>query len=128
MTRHGARVLVIDDNAANLELALYLLRAFGYEAEGRSDGASGLEAARSGRFGIVLTDILMPGIDGYELARRFKSDAGLSSTPLVALTAFAMGGDHERIIAAGFDGCITKPIDPHGFVAEVESYLQPTSA
>lgn len=124
----SARILVVDDNAANLELALYLLRAFGHRAEGRSDGTSGLDAARSGSFDIVLTDILMPGIDGYEFARRFKDDASLSSTPLVALTALAMGGDRERIVAAGFDGCITKPIDPQAFVAEVESYLRPRPA
>ncbi len=118
------RVLVIDDNPANLELVVYLLRAFGHEVEGHDDGTSGLEAARTGRFSIVLTDILMPGIDGYEFARRFKSDASLLSTPLVALTALAMGGDRERIAGAGFDGCITKPIDPQDFVAEVESYLR----
>ncbi len=121
----SARILVIDDNAANLELAVYLLRAFGHDAEGCADASSGLEAARAGDFGLVLTDILMPGIDGYELARRFKSDARLSSVPLVALTALAMGGDRERIAAAGFDGCITKPIDPQRFVPEVESYLHP---
>jgi CheY-like chemotaxis protein len=120
------RVLVIDDNPANLELAVYLLRAFGHEVEERADGTSGLEAARSGRFSIVLTDLLMPGIDGYEFARRFKSDPHLSSTRLIALTALAMGADSERIAAAGFDGCITKPIDPERFVAEVESYLLPS--
>ncbi len=123
----SARILVIDDNAANLELAVYLLRAFGHDVEGRADAASGLEAARTGNFAIVLTDILMPTIDGYELARRFKSDARLSSTPLIALTALAMEADRERIAAAGFDGCITKPIDPRRFVGEVESYLRPAA-
>ena len=121
----SARVLVIDDNAANLELAVYLLRAFGHDAQGYADPAAGVAAARTGDFAIVLTDILMPDIDGYELARRFKSDPGLSSTPLIALTALAMDADRERISAAGFDGCITKPIDPQAFVAEVESYLRP---
>lgn len=119
------RVLVIDDNPANLELVVYLLRAFGHEVQQCSDGTSGLDAARNGKFSIVLTDILMPGIDGYELARRFKSDAMLSPTPLIALTALATGADRERIGAAGFDGCITKPIDPQAFVAQVESYLRP---
>jgi CheY-like chemotaxis protein len=122
------RVLAIDDNAANLDLVVYLLRAFGHEVESRADGEAGLEAARNGEFSVVLTDILMPGIDGYEFARRFKSDPRLSSTPLIALTALAMAGDRERIARAGFDGCITKPIDPERFVAEVESYQRPSVA
>ncbi len=102
---------------------LYLLRAFGHEAEGRSDGVAGYEAARDGAFDLVLTDILMPGIDGYEFARRMKSDARLASTPLVAVTALAMSGDRERIDAAGFDGYIAKPIEPQSFVADIETYL-----
>ncbi len=124
----SARILVIDDNAANLELAVYLLRAFGFDPEGRTDPAAGLAAAHTGDFAIVLTDILMPGIDGYEFARRFKRDVRLSSTPLIALTALAMDADRERIAAAGFDGCITKPIDPQRFVGEVESYLRPITS
>jgi two-component system cell cycle response regulator len=120
-----ARILVVDDNPANLELMLYLLRAFGHEPHGESDGRSGLEAARTWKFAIVLTDILMPGMDGYEFARRFRTDSELSSTPLVAVTALAMPPDRERILQAGFDGCITKPIDPRRFVSQVESYLLP---
>ncbi len=118
-----SRVLVVDDNAVNLDLMLYLLRAFGYEAAGHGDALSGLEAALSGDFAIVLTDILMPGIDGYEFARRFKSASHLSSIPLVAVTALAMSGDRERIAEAGFDGYIAKPIEPRSFVAHVQAFL-----
>jgi two-component system cell cycle response regulator len=118
---------VIDDNPANLDLMLYLLRAFGHDPEGRSDGTSGFEAARTGQFALVLTDIFMPGIDGYEFARRFKAESKLASTPLVAVTALAMSGERERITKAGFDGYITKPIEPQSFVAQVESYLRPAS-
>lgn len=117
------RILVVDDNATNLDLVLYLLRAFGYRAEGVGDGIAGLTAARSGSFALVLTDVLMPGIDGYELARRLKANEGLASIPLVAVTALAMPEDHERIMRAGFDGYISKPIDPQTFVSQVESYL-----
>jgi len=123
----SARILVIDDNPANLDLMLYLLRAFGHEPQGESNGISGLEAAKTGKFAIVLSDILMPGMDGYELARRFKGDSELSSIPLVAVTALAMAPDSERILRAGFDGYITKPIDPQHFVSQVESYLRPAS-
>jgi len=117
------RILVVDDNAANLDLMLYLLRAFGHEADGASDGDAGIAAARTGAFALVLTDILMPVMDGYEFAHLMKSDPQLKSTPLVAVTALAMPGDRERINAAGFDGYISKPIEPKSFVAQVEEYL-----
>lgn len=118
-----AHVLVVDDNAVNLDLMLYLLRAFGHEADGHTSALSGLQAALSGDYAIVLSDILMPGIDGYEFARRFKSESRLSSVPLVAVTALAMSGDRERIGEAGFDGYIPKPIEPRTFVAQVEAFL-----
>jgi two-component system, cell cycle response regulator len=121
----SGRILVVDDNRANLDLMLYLLQAFGHEAVGVSDGLAAHEAARAGDFALILTDILMPGIDGYELAARLKSDAALAATPLIAVTALAMAGDRERIKAAGFDGYIAKPIDPQTFVAQIESYLKP---
>ncbi len=119
-----ASILVIDDNAANLDLMLYLLRHFGHDAEGRSDGVSGYDSARQGSYELVLCDILMPGIDGYEFARRFKGAPALRETPLVAVTALAMAGDRERISEAGFDGYIGKPIEPETFVKQVESFLR----
>lgn len=121
------RILVIDDNPANLDLMVYLLRAFGHEPAGASNGVAGFEAASGGAFDLVVSDILMPGIDGYELARRMKNDARLASTPLIAVTALAMPGDRERIAAAGFDGYIGKPIEPQTFVSQVESYLTPAT-
>jgi CheY-like chemotaxis protein len=122
-----ASFLVVDDNAANLDLMLYLLRAFGHTAEGRSDGVSGLEAAKNGAFELVLCDILMPGIDGYEFAKRFKNDKALEATPLVAVTALAMAGDRERVSDAGFDGYIGKPIEPETFVQQIEAFLKARS-
>jgi CheY-like chemotaxis protein len=101
----------------------YLLRAFGHEPTGVGDGTAALEAAQGGAFALVLTDILMPGIDGYELARRLKSNPRFASTPLIAVTALAMPGDRKRIEAMGFDGYIAKPIDPQLFVSQVEAYL-----
>jgi two-component system cell cycle response regulator len=120
------RILVIDDNPANLDLMLYLLRAFGHDAVGVSNGVAGYEAAKTGEYALVLTDILMPGIDGYEIARRMKGDVRLAATPLVAITALAMAGDRERIDAAGFDGYISKPIEPTSFVAQIERHLPRT--
>ncbi len=122
------RILVVDDNRANLDLMLYLLGAFGHEVVGVPDGLAAYAAARDGDFALILTDILMPGIDGYELAARLKSDARLSATPLIAVTALAMAGDRERIRAAGFDGYIPKPIEPQSFVAQIAAYLEPAGS
>lgn len=118
-----ARILIVEDNPTNAELMSYLLGAFGHEVVVKPDGLSGFEAVRLERFDVVLSDILMPGIDGYELARRIKADERLRHLPLVAVTALAMVGDRERVIEAGFDGYIGKPIDPRYFVAEIDSFL-----
>jgi two-component system, cell cycle response regulator len=118
------RILVVDDNRTNLELMAYLLQAFGHECIAASDGAEALEKARASRCDLALVDILMPVMDGYEFARRFRSDAALAGTPLVAVTALAMPGDHDRVLKAGFDGYIPKPIDPQRFVQQIEGHLR----
>lgn len=118
-----ARILVIDDNAANLELMLYLLRAFGHEACGKIDGIEGIKEARSGHYDLILSDVLMPGIDGYELAHRLSTD-GFKGR-LIAVSALAMAGDRDRMLASGFDAYISKPIDPERFVAQIDEYLSP---
>ena len=118
-----ARILVIDDNRTNLDLMTYLLKAFGHEATGMTDPAAALEQARGGTFDAVISDILMPEIDGFSLARAMKTDPQLQNLPLVAVTALAMAGDRERVLAAGFNGYISKPIDPQSFVSQVDSFL-----
>lgn len=120
----SARILLIEDNATNLDLMTYLLRAFGYDVTTATDGVAGLEKALSEPYDLVLTDILMPQMDGYEFARRFRQDARLSETPLVAITALAMTGDREKILAHGFDGYIAKPIDPKHFRAQIAAFLE----
>lgn len=119
----SGRILVVEDNAANLELVTYLLRAFGYEVESETNGASGLQNALCGKYDLVLSDILMPDMDGLEFARRFKDDPRSVRTPLIAVTALAMTGDRERILRAGFDGYISKPIDPQKFAGQISSFL-----
>ena len=118
-----SRVLVIEDNPANLDLLTYLLTALGYDVTTATNGVCGLDLARNADLDIVLADILMPEMDGYEFARRFKTDPRLALTPLIAVTALAMSGDRERIIAAGFDDYISKPIDPKLLAAHVKSIL-----
>lgn len=120
-----ARILVVEDNVANLELMSYLLRAEGHVPTTAGDGMAGLQVALRDEFDLILSDILMPRLDGYELVRRLRSDAKLSKTKIVAVTALAMVGDRERILGAGFDGYLAKPIDPETFVRDVEMFLPP---
>lgn len=118
-----ARILIIEDNPTNLELMTYLLKAFGYETMTASDGEAGLEAARCELPDLIVCDIQIPKIHGLELARRLKNDPALSNIPLVAVTAFAMVGDRDKVMAAGFDGYIAKPIVPQKFVKQLEAFL-----
>jgi CheY-like chemotaxis protein len=119
----GARILVIEDNPTNLELMTYLLRAFGHEPLTAGDGEAGVDAALRERPDLVLCDLEMPRLDGYGVVRRLKADPALRHIPVVAVTASAMVGDRDRVIATGFDGYISKPITPETFVAEVEAFL-----
>jgi two-component system cell cycle response regulator len=119
-----ARILVIEDNPENLELMNYLLGAFGHVILAAGDGESGITIARRERPDLVLCDIHMPGADGYTVARTLKRDAALSRIPIVAVSALVMAGDREKGLAAGFDGYISKPIDPQNFVGQVDSFLR----
>jgi two-component system cell cycle response regulator len=118
-----ARILIIEDNPDNLELMSYLLGAYGHSVATAEDGESGIEAARSARPDLVACDIHLPGVDGYGVAKALKSDPELAGMPVVALTALAMVGDRKKILASGFDGYITKPIDPERVVSELDSFL-----
>ena len=119
----SARILIIEDSEINLSLMSYLLSVFGYAVRTAMDGGMGVESARSDPPDLIICDIQMPKLDGYEVARQIKEDPALRHIPLIAVTALAMVGDREKILAAGFDGCILKPIDTEKFVAEMEGYL-----
>src|SRR5579871_203047 len=119
----SARVLIIEDNAANLELMTYLLSAFGHTVLTADNGHHGLEAAVREQPELIICDLQLPDIDGFELARHLHRDSRLCSIPLVAVTALAMVGDRDRVLAAGFDGYLAKPIDPETFVPQMESFL-----
>ncbi|HEX4332223.1 MAG TPA: response regulator [Usitatibacter sp.] len=121
----GARVLIIEDNATNLELMRYLLGAFGHEPVAAEDGESGIAKATSQRPDAIICDIQMPGIDGFDVLRRLRAIPALAGVPVIAVTALAMVGDRERVLEAGFDGYISKPIEPTAFVPQVEAFLAP---
>lgn len=120
-----ARILVIEDNPDNLDLVSYLLEAYGHTVIAAADGETGIETARRELPDLVACDIHLPGVDGYAVASALKADPALCDTPVVALTALAMVGDREKILAADFDGYITKPIDPHLVVAQIDAFLRP---
>jgi CheY-like chemotaxis protein len=119
----GARILLIEDNPANLELAQYVLEAASHTVLSATDGESGLALAFAGPPDLVVCDLQLPGIDGIELAKRMKAATALAHVPLIAVTAYAMVGDRERVLAAGFDGYIAKPIDPETFAMQIAAFL-----
>ena len=118
-----AKILVIEDNKDNIELIDFILRAFGYTPLLARSGVEGVRIALEECPDVILLDIRMPGMDGYEVAAALKNEPRLQRTRIVAVTASAMVGDRERIAAAGFHGYIQKPIDPETFVADVERFL-----
>jgi CheY-like chemotaxis protein len=119
----GARILVIEDNTANLDLMVYLLGAFGHIAVSARDGEEGLRAAAQVKPDLILCDIHLPKMDGYELVRRLKNDPNCCSIPIVAVTALAMVGDRDHVLRAGFDGYLPKPIDPEALVQQINGFV-----
>jgi CheY-like chemotaxis protein len=119
-----ARVLVVEDNPASLDLMVYLLKAFGHTPLSARDGIQGIEAARTEHPDLILCDIQLPGADGVEVCRQLKQDPNLRDIPLIAVTAYAMVGDREKLLANGFNGYLSKPINPQTFIEQMAPYLR----
>jgi CheY-like chemotaxis protein len=119
----AARILIIEDDPASLELVSYLLTAAGYQPKSEIDGAAGLERVRADRPDLVICDLQLPIMDGFSVVRALKSDPALARIPVIAVTALSMPGDQEKTMAAGFDGYLSKPIEPESFVRLIEAYL-----
>jgi two-component system cell cycle response regulator DivK len=117
------RVLVVDDNEKNLKLACDVLRHAGISTLRASTGGEGISAAIEQLPDVVLMDIRLPDMHGTEAVRELKADARTAAIPVVALTSFAMKGDRERFLAAGFDGYIEKPISVRDFPGQVRGAL-----
>jgi CheY-like chemotaxis protein len=115
---------VIEDNPMNLELMRDILAAAGYEVLEAADGAAGVEIALLEAPDLILMDLQLPGVDGYEATRRLRAEERTAATPIVAVTAHAMKGDDEKALAAGCTGFITKPIRVREFSDAVASYLE----
>ena len=118
-----ARILIVEDNAPNLELEQYLLECGGYTTLSAADGAQGLRMARKEIPDLVLCDLQMPVMTGYELIAEYKNDPRLRFIPIIAVTASSMSDDSRKAIEAGFTAYIPNPIEPETFVQQIEVYL-----
>jgi len=118
-----SRVLLVEDNEVNSYLIRFVLEQAGYAVQVATNGLEGLEAARSKRPDLILMDIGMPVMDGYEATERLKADPRLSDVPVVALSAHAMEHEKERAYQAGCVAHIEKPIDMTTFIRQVQTHL-----
>lgn len=118
------RILYIEDNHENRLLVRRILEAEGYSIIEATDGPTGLKAAAQMQPDLILLDINLPEIDGYDLARRFRNTPGLQQVPILAITANVMKGDRERTLNSGCDGYIQKPIDVDRLPQLVRTALQ----
>ena len=119
-----ARILIVEDHPANLKLARLILESAGHEVMARDNAVDGMEAARELHPDLILMDIQLPGMDGLEATRRLKADRSTIDIPVIALTAFAMRDDAQRMHAAGCDGYIAKPYRRAELVRAVTDALQ----
>ena len=122
MTRK--KILVVDDNERNRYLISFILKKNGFEVVTANDGLEGVETTRKQRVDLVIMDIKMPRMDGYEATRRIKKLESCQSVPIIALTSYAMAGDKKKAVAAGCDGYIAKPINPETFMDEIRRFLE----
>ena len=118
------RILYIEDNPENRLLMRRVLMAEGYVVEEAVDGNSGLQKAAESPPDLILMDINLPEIDGYEVTARLKQLPNMVGVPIIAVTANVMKGDREKTLAAGCDGYIQKPIDIDLLPSQIESFLK----
>jgi two-component system, cell cycle response regulator DivK len=123
-----AKVLVVEDNAANLRLVTFLLQSAGHTVLSATDAEAGLTLARSEQPNLILMDIQLPGMDGLKATAQLKCDEATRAIPVIALTALAMKGDEERIRAAGCDGYIAKPMRYREFLETIGGHVGPNGA
>jgi CheY-like chemotaxis protein len=117
-------ILIVEDNAINSKLACAVLEAAGYETRVAANADEALAVLISYHPRLILMDLQLPGIDGFELTRRLKAAPATRDITIVALTAYAMTGDEAQALAAGCDGYIAKPINTRAFPGQVASYLR----
>ena len=117
------RVLVIEDTLDNRQIIRDLLTSSGYEVFEAEDGGAGVVKAAEVRPDLILMDIQLPVLDGYEATRRIKADPALKHIPIIAVTSYALSGDEAKTKAAGCDGYVAKPFSPRELLAMVRKFL-----
>ena len=121
-------VLIVEDNEDNRIVYSTMLRHFGFAVDEAENGAEGILKARANLPDVILMDIAIPLVDGWEAVQRLKKDPTTAHIPIVALTAHAMPADRERAIQVGCDGYLAKPCEPRAVVEEVRRLLAPKTA
>jgi len=116
-------VLIVEDNERNLKLVRDVLGFAGFECLAARDAEAGIELARARRPDVVLMDINLPGMTGFEALAALRADALTAAIPVLAVTAYAMKDDRARILAAGFDGYLEKPVDVRALPGQVEALI-----
>lgn len=117
------KILIVEDNDMNRDMLSRRLARRGYEVAVAADGRQGIETAQTMRPDLILLDLSLPEIDGWEVARRLKGEQSTSSIPIIALTAHAMTGDRDEAIAAGCNDYDTKPIEFQRLLGKIEGLL-----
>ena len=117
------RILMVEDTEDNRQILRDLFATTDYELIEAVDGAAGIAMARSHKPDLILMDIQLPVLDGYETTRRIKADPALRSIPVIAITSYALGEDEKRARAAGCDDFVPKPYSPHQLLAKIRNYL-----
>ena len=120
----GIPILIVDDNPLNLKLTRLLLVQEGYVVQTAGDSEQALELMRTFSPRLILMDLQLPGMDGFELTRHLKDDSATRDIVIVAVTAYAMKGDEQRALDAGCDGYLAKPIDTRALASQVATYLK----
>jgi len=120
-----AKILVVEDNQDNREMVVKVLKFNGYQVVEAVDGEEAIEKAKTEDPDLILLDIFLPKMDGYEATRRLKGDTSLRNIPIIALTAHAMKGSMEEALAVGCDGYISKPIDVRELPKQIQHFLKP---
>jgi len=117
------RILVVEDQEDNRQILRDLLSSVGYDMSEAWDGETGVAAAKAQRPDLILMDIQLPLLDGYEATRRIKADPELKSIPIIVVTSYALSGDEGKARAAGCDDYVTKPYSPRQLLAKIKEHL-----
>jgi PAS domain S-box-containing protein len=122
----GARVLLVEDNEINQQVAMEILQGAGLNVAIANNGQEGVDAARANQYDAILMDIQMPVMDGYTATREIRKDERFKELPIIAMTAHAMSGDEDKSLEAGMNGHVAKPIDPDQLFATLKKWIQPS--